>query len=133
MKDNSDDAIKKKEIEIIETKNILMIIAIIILLGAIYFNKNAIKEIIGEKTKHSDDFVQGAGIVLDVAALIVILISLYVAYEEYLLNETEELDLTGSTAKIIAWIVAIIPAAIFLYVTIKFPDEDAATGIEPLV
>jgi len=133
MKDNSDDYINKKAIQIIEVKNVLLIIAIIIFLAGIYFNKKAIEKILGKKSNINEETSRKMDIGIDIVALIVIFISLYIAYEEYLLSEIKGLDLTASILKIIAWIVAIIPATIFLYIAIKFPEDDEATGIEPII
>lgn len=133
MENNLDDFIKKKSIQIIEWKNILLIIAIIIFLAAIYFNKRAIAKLLGKESSIDDKTAHSMELSLDVAALIVILISLYVSYEEYLLDKTKDKDLTESIVIMIAWTIAIIPAAIFLYIAMEFPDHDGSTGIEPIV
>ena len=123
-----DDDFKKMDIDIIEKKNIVAIIAIIVLLATIFFNINDIKSLKGEDSYLDEEAAKNLDLAIAIVILIIVLTSLYLSYKSYHLEKAQGID--ASHLKIIALTIAIIPAAMFLYAAISAPEGDLTTGAD---
>ena len=130
MTNNLSEYYKKKDINIIEMKNIVVVVAIVVLLGSLYFNSNDIKNLEGKKPYINDEQAKNLDIGIAVMAVAIVLSSLYLSYMSYTVEKEQGIE--ASNLKIIAFSISLIPACILLYSAIS-NDDDMITGIEPLI
>ena len=130
---NMDESQKNTEIGIIEMKNVLLVMGIIVLGSAIIFNNNKIKKILKNNPFLDEKTARNLDVGINLTALIIVVASLCVAYREFAFNQEKGEPLMDSKLRIIAWTISIIPAATFLYLVIIGSNDNDETGTEPLV
>ena len=130
MDDKTAEFFKKLDIDIITKKNIVASVAIIVLLATIFFNHNDILDLKGEDAHLDDGEARKLDIGITIMMMVVVLSSLYLAYRSYDVEKMQGLE--ACNLKVIALLIAIIPASLFIYSAVT-SDSDLKTGIDTFV
>ena len=127
MDENTKDFFKEIEINIIEWKNVVAIVAILVLLATIFFNLEDIKSLKGKGRSLDDGQTRALDIGITIMMLVIVLSSVYLAQKSYDVEKAQGLE--ASNLKVIALLIAIIPAGLFVYSAIT-SDSDQVTGLD---
>ena len=127
------DALRREEINLIEGKNTVIVTAIIVLLITIYFNCNEIKNLAREKPLLNNKTARTLEIGITIAAVIIIMASIYLSYVQHSIKIRQGKNKTGSELTIIAYFIALISSGIICYVAIMDDEYNDSAGLEPIV
>ena len=133
MKNETDNFFRNESINIIEMKNVIAIVAIVVLLITLYYNDNEIKERLGRSPSLNRLESHKLNIGISLSSVIIIAASVYICVREYLLEQNLGTDTTGNKLKILAFSISFISTLILLYVILNFNDLEEELGTEPIV